>query len=76
MKRFLKIFALLIVSLSMLVSGVDAALDHLSHAASQNSLTLYNEKGGVVAAYTGDLSLCKVCVKPGLVAERAFLHRT
>jgi hypothetical protein len=71
-KRFLKTLALLIVSLFLLVSGVDAALDHLSHGVTQNSLTVYNEQGTVVLAYNGDMSGCKVYVKP----VPSFLHRT
>jgi hypothetical protein len=74
-KRFLKTFALLIVSLFLVVSGVDAALDHLSHSATQSSFTVYNEQGGVVLAYNGDLNACKAYVKPGPVAV-PFLHRT
>jgi hypothetical protein len=76
MKRFLKTLALLIVSLFLLVSGVDAALDHLSHSPSQSSFIGYNEQGTVLFAYEGNLSECKVCVKPGSVATPAFLHRT
>lgn len=76
MKRFLKTFALLIVSLFLVVSGVDAALDHISHSAAQNTVTVYNEQGRVVLAYNGDLTTCKVCLKPGPVAVPFFLHRT
>ena len=76
MKRFLKTLALLIVSLFLVASGVDAALDHLSHSPSQNSFTVYDEQGTVVLAYDGDLNGCKVCVKPSLVPAPFFLHRT
>ena len=76
MKRFLKTFALLIVSLFLVASGVDAALDRLSHAATQNSVTVYNEQGGVILAYNGDLSVCKIYARPGPVAVPTFLHRT
>jgi hypothetical protein len=75
-KRFLKTLALLIVSLFLVVSGVDAALDHLSHSVTQNSFTVYNEQGTAVLAYDGDLSACKACVKLGPVAATNFLHRT
>jgi hypothetical protein len=75
-KRFLKTLALLIVSLFLVVSGVDAALDRLSHSATQNSVTVYNEQGSVVLAYNGDLNGCKVCLRPGFVAAPGFLHRT
>ncbi len=76
MKRFLKTFAFLIVSLFLLVSGVDAALDHLSHSATQNSFTVYDEQGYVVLAYDGDLAACKACAKPGPLVVPSFLHRT
>ena len=76
MKRFLKTLALLIVSLFLVASGVDAALDHLSHSVTQNSFTVYDEQGTAVLAYDGDLSACKVCVKPGSVLAPGFLHRT
>ena len=76
MKRFLKTFALLIVSLFLVVSGVDAALDHLSHSVTQNSFTVYNEQGSLVLAYDGDLNACKAYAKPGPVAAPSFLHRT
>ena len=76
MKRFLKTFALLIVSLFLVVSGVNRALDHLSHSETQNSFTVYNEQGSVVLAYDGDLSVCKAYAKPGPVAVPSFLHRT
>jgi len=75
-KRFLKTFALLIVSLFLVVSGVDRALDHLSRSVTQNSLTVYNEQGSVLLAYDGDLSACKAYAKPGPVAASGFLHRT
>jgi len=75
-KRFLKTLALLTVSLFLLVSGVDAALDHISHSPMQGSFTVYNEQGGVLFAYEGDLSDCKVCLKPGSATIPAFLHRT
>ena len=76
MKRFLKTLVLLIVSLFLVASGVDAALDQLSHSASQNSFTIYDEQGTVILAYDGGLNDCKVCVKPGLVTAPFFLHRT
>jgi hypothetical protein len=75
-KRFIKTFALLIVSLFLVVSGVDKALDRLSHTGTENSFTVYNEQGRVVLAYNGDLNGCKAYAKPGLVAAPGFLHRT
>jgi hypothetical protein len=81
MKRFLKIFTLLIVSLFLLVSGVDATLDHMTRSTVQSSYTWYSEKGDTVLAYTGDFPLSlKSCVKPPIPVERMprviFLHRT
>ena len=76
MKRFLKTLVLLIVSLFLVVSGVNRALDHFSHSETQNSFTVYNEQGSVVLAYDGDLSAGKAYVKPGPVAAPGFLHRT
>jgi len=75
-KRFLKTLALLVVSLFLLVSGVDAALDHLCHSVAQSSFTVVNEQGGVVLAYDGDLNACKAYAKPGPIAAPSFLHRT
>jgi hypothetical protein len=74
MKRFLKTLVLLIVSLFLVVSGVDKALDRLSHSVTQSSFTVYNGQGSVVLAYDGDLSVCKAYAKP--VAAPGFLHRT
>jgi hypothetical protein len=70
-KRFLKTLVLLTVSLFLVVSGVDAALDHISHSVTQSSLTVYNEQGSIVLAYNGDLSACKAGAKPA-----GFLHRS
>jgi hypothetical protein len=75
-KRFLKTLVLLVVSLFLVVSGVDAALDHLSHANTQNSFTVYDEQGSVVLAYDGDLSVCKAYARPEPVAAPNFFHRT
>jgi hypothetical protein len=75
-QRFLKTFVFLIVSLFLVVSGVDTALDHLSHSVTQNSFTVYNEQGSVMLAYSGDLNACKAYAKPGPVASPGFLHRT
>jgi hypothetical protein len=75
-KRFLKTLAFVMVSLFVLVSGVDAALDHISHSVTQSSFTVYDEQGSVLFAYEGDLSDCKVCLKPSSVTTPTFLHRT
>jgi len=73
-KRFLKTFLLLIVALLLLVSGVDATLDHLSRAPSQNAFVSYNEKGEAVLAYSGDAALAQPFVPPAH-ATAALLHR-
>jgi hypothetical protein len=75
-KRFLKILALLIISLFLVASGVDAALDHLSRSVAQNSFTAYNEQGSVVLAYDGDLNVCKTYARLEPVTSPIFLHRT
>ena len=76
MKRFLKTLALLVISLFLVVSGVDAALDHLSHSGAQNSFTVYSEQGRVVLAYNGDLGAYKAYGKPGPFVAPVFFHRT
>jgi hypothetical protein len=74
--RFLKTFTLLIVGLFLVVSGVDAALDHMTHSVTQSSFTIYSEQGGVVLAYDGDLAACKAYAKTGPAVVPNFLHRT
>ncbi len=76
MNRFLKVFSLLIISLFVLVSGVDATLDHISHSATQSSYTVYDEKGTPVIAYTGDLRLCKSYIKPARVVVSEYIRRS
>jgi hypothetical protein len=75
-KRFLKTLSILSVSLFIVVSGVNTALDHLSHSVTQNSFTVYDEQGTAILAYDGDLSACKAFTKPGQIAAPGFLHRT
>ena len=70
-QRFLTILVLLTITLFLVVSGVDAALNHVSRSESQSSLTVYNEQGAVVLAYDGDLHAFKVDTKPA-----GILHRT
>jgi hypothetical protein len=72
-KRFLKTLSLLVVSLFMLASGVDCALDRLSQSPTQSSVLVYNEQGHVVVAYNGDLNSAKLN-KP-FVAP-VFFHRS
>ncbi len=76
MKRSLKIFTLLIMSLFVVVSGVDSALDHMSRSVSQSNCTLYNEKGEIVAVYTGDLRVSRPGIKPEPVGLIHLLHRS
>jgi hypothetical protein len=75
--RFFKTAVVLVVSLFALVSGVDAGLDQLSRSASLSNCTFYNEKGEVVAAYTGDLNLRKPIIKHGFsFSEFRFVPRS
>lgn len=77
MKRFLKTLVLLVISLFVLVSGVDAALDHLSRSGNQNFLAVMSDKGNVVMAYTGDINSCKAVGKASAqLFPFRFLHRT
>ena len=75
MKRFLKVLALLIVGLFALVSGVDATLDHMTLAGTQNSFVWYTDKGQMALDYHGDLTLCQAYTKPVPVAPSGLLHR-
>ena len=68
MKRFLKVLTLLVIALFLLVSGVDVTLDHLSRTVTQSAFTCYDQKGRVVASYSGDLTLCPISFKPQPVA--------
>ena len=76
MKRFLKVLVLLVVCLFLLMSGLNATLDHLTRLASQNSFTLYDERGAVLVSYTGDPALCPVRLRLGVPNQSNFLHRT
>ena len=76
MKRFLKISVLLIVTLALVASGVNAALDRMTQSPAQSSFTVYSEQGGVVLAYNGDLATSKAYAKTGPVVVPNFLHRT
>jgi hypothetical protein len=75
-KRFITTFGLVVGSLFVVVSGVNTALDHLAHSGSENSFTVYNEKGSVLLAYEGNLNFCKAFTKPYFIAAPTFLHRT
>lgn len=76
MKRLFKTAVLLVVSLFLVASGVDAALDQLAHCPTQSSLTQYSEQGDIVFAFDGDLCDCKALSKPCPSAVPGFLHRT
>jgi len=75
MKRFFKTFALLIISLFLLVSGVDATLDHMAHSTSENTYTFYSNGGAPVLAYSGNLAFCPSYMKPEIMMAHHFLHR-
>jgi hypothetical protein len=75
-KRFLKVLVLLVVSLFMLMSGVDATLDHLTRSLSQSSYTLYDERGEILVSYTGDLALCHVGIRQYQPTQSNYLRRT
>ena len=76
MKRLFKTAVLLLVSLFLVASGVDAALDQLGHFPAQSSFTQYSEQGDVVFAYDGDLCDCKPLGKPCPSVVPGFLHGT
>ena len=63
-KRFLLTLSLLIVSLSALATGVNAALDHLTKSATQNSVVIYDDHGNALYAYNGNLANCTVTLRP------------
>jgi hypothetical protein len=76
-KRFLFTLGILILSLFALVSGVDAALDHIARCPAQNSFVIYDEQGRTLFAYSGDLNDCNISLKPASsFAVPRFLHRT
>ncbi len=76
MKRFLKVLALLVVSLLLLATGVDVTLDRLAHSPSENSFAWYNTKGNVVVAYDGPAALTQNFTPPVRVTTPGFFHRT
>jgi hypothetical protein len=75
-KRFLKVFTLLVISLLLLATGVDATLDRLAHAPDQNSFTWYSAKGDAVVAYEGPAALAQAFGHPAHGAATGLLHRT
>jgi hypothetical protein len=74
-KRSFKLLVFLVICLFALVSGVDATLDHYSRCISQNSYTLYNERGEVVASFMGDPAAFPGEAHPAPSLART-LHRT
>ena len=64
------------ISLFLLVSGVDAGLDHISRSVTQSNYTLYNSKGAVVASYTGDLNLCRPNLRQTSITSFVIIHRS
>ena len=70
--RTLKVCAVSLITISAMLaigtltrlSGVDATLDHLSHAVTQSSFTCYNQKGEAILTSSGDLALSQVYPKP------------
>jgi hypothetical protein len=78
-KRFLRTLGFLILALIALASGVDATLDHMSQAPTQNSVVIYDDHGNSLYAYNGNLSGCTVTLRPAvnLTGPPSFsLHRT
>jgi ADP-heptose:LPS heptosyltransferase len=63
-KRFFLSLVLLILALSALAIGVNAALDHLSKSSAQNSVVIYDDHGTALYAYTGNLAKCTVTLRP------------
>ncbi len=76
-KRFLIAFVLLLVVLSALATGVNAALERVTKSPSQSSFVVYDDQGRALFAYQGNLKDCNVCVRPtvSFVGPR-YLHRT
>jgi hypothetical protein len=63
-QRFILSLGLLILTLSALATGVNAALDHLSKSPAQNSVVIYDEHGTALYAYSGNLANCTVTLRP------------
>ena len=75
MKRFFNVFSLLMVTLLLLATGVDATLDHLANSPRENAFTFYTEKGQAQLAYSGAAALQQDFPKPVRVSA-PVLHRT
>jgi hypothetical protein len=72
----LKLAVVLLASMVLLVTGVNAGLGHLTRSEQQGSFTIYNDRGQAVFAYEGDLSACRELAKPAVLWPTRFLHRT
>jgi hypothetical protein len=76
-KRFILTLGLLTLTLSGFAAGMDAALDRLGKAPTQNSFVVYDDQGHTLFAYSGDLNACTVSIRPtAAFAGPRFLHRT
>jgi hypothetical protein len=73
-KRFFKTLSLVVLSLLLLVSGVDVTIGHLSRTPDQASFTWYDAGGRPLLQYRGDLAHCKIYSNPVRVA-RTFTPR-
>ncbi len=62
--RFLLTLGLLIVGLSALATGVNAALDHLAKTPAQNSVVIYDDHGNALYAFNGNPVKCPVTLRP------------
>jgi hypothetical protein len=76
MKRFLNILGLLTVALLLLTSGVNATLDRLDRASSENAFVCYDDKGQVVFSFFGAQALAQKIPRPVRATTGALLHRT
>ncbi|HUB66418.1 MAG TPA: hypothetical protein VL981_02900 [Candidatus Methylacidiphilales bacterium] len=73
MKRFLKVSVLLMIALFALVSGVDVTLSHMAKAETQSAFTYYDQKGQIIADYSGNLAYCPIDPKPHVVTPATIL---
>ncbi len=76
MKRFLPTLALLTVGLLLLTSGVNATLNCLDRAPSENSFVWYNEKGVAIMTFTGFSALVQKFPHPARPTTSSLFHRT
>lgn len=76
MKRFLKVAVLLVLSLFLVVSGVNTGLDHLSRSPALSNFTQYDEKGAVVLTYSGDLKKYRPYIKRAAISEFHYVPRS